>query len=121
MATVFLHVGMEKNFEPVKEKLAMKTETTTDKKTLSRRTLLARLGLATGVAYAAPVMLKLSEARASSFSSFSNFSGSGSGSGSGVRKRRRVHTQGHYTHGRVKTRVGRHRRRRHVRRSFSSS
>lgn len=91
----------------------MKIEATTNEKTLSRRTLLARLGLAAGVAYAAPVMLKLSEARASSFSSFS---------GSGVRRRRRVHTQGHHTHGRVKTHVRKRRvRTRHVRRSFSSS
>lgn len=99
----------------------MTTETTTIKKPLSRRTLLARLGLAAGVAYAAPVMLKLSEARASGFSGFSGFSGSGSG----VRRRRRVQTQGHHTNGRAKTlaktHVGaRQGRRRHVRRSFSS-
>jgi len=90
----------------------MKTETATNKKTLSRRTLLARLGLAAGVAYVAPVMLKLSEARASGFSSFS---------GSGVRRRRRVQTQGHRAHGQVQTHVRKRRRRRHVRRSFSSS
>jgi len=90
----------------------MKTGTTTNKKTLSRRTLLARLGLAAGVAYAAPVMLKLSEARASGVSSFS---------GSAVRRRRRVQTQAHHSHGQVKTRVRKRRRRRHVRRSFSSS
>jgi len=95
----------------------MTTETTTIKKPLSRRTLLARLGLAAGVAYAAPVMLKLSapEARAGSFSGFS-------GSGRGVRRRRcRVQTQVRDAYGRcINKRVRRRRRRRHVRRSFSS-
>lgn len=97
----------------------MTTETTTIKKPLSRRMLLARLGLAAGVAYAAPVMLKLSEVRASGFSSFSSFSGSG------VRRRRGVQSQGHHAHEQdetpVKTHVRKHRRKRHLRRSFSSS
>ena len=94
----------------------MTTEMTPNKKTLSRRMLLTRLGLAAGVAYAAPVMFKLSEARASGFSRLS-----GSFSGSGIRRRRRVRTQAVQAHGRVKTRVRTRRvRRRHLRRSFSS-
>lgn len=41
----------------------------TDKtKTITRRRVLQRLGLAATAVYAAPVLLKLSEARASSFS-----------------------------------------------------
>lgn len=48
-----------------------KSETRT---TLSRRAMLMRLGLAAGAAYAAPVLLKLGEAHASSFSARS-FSG----------------------------------------------
>ena len=42
-----------------------KSETRT---TLSRRAMLMRLGLAAGAAYAAPVLLNLGEAHASSFS-----------------------------------------------------
>lgn len=46
----------------------------------SRRNLLAKLGLAAAAAYTAPVLLQLSEARASSFS------GRGSGGGGGRRR-----------------------------------
>ena len=70
-------------------------------KEVTRRQMLMRLGLAATAVYAAPVLLQLSEARASSFSASSNSGPSGrrrrrraASSGpsfSGVRRRRRVH------------------------------
>ena len=53
--------------------------TAKDAPDLNRRRLLARLGLAASAAYAAPVLLRLSEARASG-GSFSGGRGSGRGS-----------------------------------------
>ena len=57
-------------------------ENRNDKPDMTRRRMLMRLGLAAGAIYAAPVMLQLSEAKASSFSA-------GSRSGPSVSGRRR--------------------------------
>lgn len=57
---------------------------------LDRRAVLMRLGLAAGAIYAAPVLLQLSEARASGGS---GGSGGGWGSHSGGRRRRRRHVR----------------------------
>lgn len=62
------------------------SKSTTNEAAVLRRTMLMRLGLAATVAYAAPVMLNLGEARASSFS---GSRGSRSFSGRGRRSRRR--------------------------------
>ncbi len=53
---------------------------------MTRRRILMRLGLAAGAVYAAPVMLKLSEAKASSFSA-------GSRSGPSVSRPRKPRVQ----------------------------
>mgnify|MGYP007011842334 CR=1 FL=1 len=58
---------------------------------LSRRAILTRLGLAAGAAYAAPVLLRLGEAHASSFSR-SRPGRSFSGRGRRSRRRRRSFT-----------------------------
>ncbi len=69
--------------------MTRKTDTaTTDAPDLGRRRLLVKLGLAAGAAYAAPVLLNLSQARASSGASWSGPSGSG---GRGRRRRRRIY------------------------------
>ena len=62
------------------------SKSTTSETAISRRIMLKRLGLAATAAYAAPVMLSLGEARASSFS---GSRGSRSFSGRGRRSRRR--------------------------------
>lgn len=41
---------------------------TSETDTMSRRGMLMKLGIAAGIAYTAPVMLKLGEAKASSYS-----------------------------------------------------
>lgn len=58
-------------------------------KEITRRQMLMRLGLAATAVYAAPVLLQLSEARASSFSGPSN-----SGPSGGRRRRRRIRRAG---------------------------
>jgi hypothetical protein len=75
-------------------------ENRNDKPDMTRRRMLMRLGLAATAVYAAPVMLQLSEAKASSFSAGSRSGPSVSG------RRKRLHSDA----GHQKPRIGGKRR-----------